>query len=227
MTTDIRLPTLQDKLDYRFRDEQLLVRALTHRSASRQHNERLEFLGDAVLGYVIGEYLHRTRQSQREDSLSLLRASLIKKDSLVELARAIALGEHLSLGRGKAVPALPARFHSRRCVGSGHRGGARRRWCRSGPHPDHAPVPAAAENLGEWVAKDAKTDLQERVQAQGLGLPAYRIVDVEGRHHEQVFNVVCEVEDMGVSVAASGPSKKAAEQSAAARMIGEIEARDR
>lgn len=228
MTTDIRLPTLQDKLGYRFRDEQLLVRALTHRSASRQHNERLEFLGDAVLGYVIGEYLHRTRQSQREDSLSLLRASLIKKDSLVELARAIALGEHLSLGPGERRSGAAGRASIladalEAVIGAVHEDG--------GVEAARALIMhlfrRRLENLGEWVAKDAKTDLQERVQAQGLGLPAYRIVDVEGRHHEQVFNVVCEVEDMGVSVAASGPSKKAAEQSAAARMIGEIEARDR
>ena len=227
MSTDNRLQALEDKLDYRFRDEQLLVRALTHRSASGQHNERLEFLGDAVLGYVIGDYLHRTRQGQRENSLSLLRASLIKRDSLVEIARAIDLGAHLALGPGEHRSGAAGRASIladalEAVIGAAHEDG--------GIEASRSLIlylfRERLKNLAERATKDPKSELQERLQARGLGLPAYRIVDIEGRHHEQVFNVACEVMGLGMSVTACGQSRKVAEQSAAARMIVEIESRE-
>ena len=226
MIATLRLSVLQDRLCYRFKDEELLVRALTHPSASRQHNERLEFLGDAVLGYVIGEYLHRTRQSQREDSLSLLRASLIKRDSLVEIARTIALGEHLWLGPGERRTGAAQRASTladalEAVIGAVHEDGGIEDARTLIMHLFRERL----ENLGVRVAKDPKSELQERLQARGFKLPAYRIVDTEGRQHEQIFNVACEVVDLGLSIAASGPNRKTAEMSAAARMIGELESR--
>ena len=222
-----RLPTLCDKLGYRFNDEALLVRALTHRSASRQHNERLEFLGDAVLGYVIGEYLHRTRRGHREDSLTLLRASLVKRDTLVEVARAIQLGEHLILGVGELRSGAGQRASVladalEAVVGAIHEDGGIEAARAAIMHLFQGHL----ENLAERAAKDAKTELQERLQAQGFALPVYRVVDTEGLHHERVFNIACELVDLDVSVTATGTSRKEAEKRAAALMIVEIEDRD-
>ncbi len=227
MSANSGLAALQGKLGYRFGDEALLARALTHRSASRQHNERLEFLGDAVLGYVIGEYLHRTRRGHREDSLTLLRASLVKRDALVEVGRGIQLGEHLILGAGELRSGARQRASIladalEAVIGAVHEDGGIEAARASIMHL----FKGRLENLAERAAKDPKTDLQERRQAQGLELPVYRVVDIGGMHHQQLFHVACELVDLGVSVTATGSSRKEAEKRAAARMIGELESRD-
>ena len=220
------LTALQKKLHHRFEDQALLVRALSHRSASAHHNERLEFLGDAVLGYVMADYLHRTRRSQREDSLTLLRTSLIRRETLVEVAREIDLGDYLLLGVGE------------------RRSGARGRAsiladaleALIGAVHEDAGIEAARatimhlfgdrlENLGNRALKDPKSVLQEHLQARGLELPEYRTVDVSGRQHDQVFNVACELVDVDASVTATGRNRKEAEMRAAALMIGEVERR--
>lgn len=221
------LRALQDRLGYRFQDETLLRRALTHKSASKRHNERLEFLGDAVLGYVIAEHLHRTRRSHGEDGLSLLRAALVRRESLVAAALELNLGEQLMLGPG----ALASGAHERASVlanalealiGSVHEDGG---------------IEAARSlildlfrerlrNLDSLAAKDAKTDLQERVQARGLQRPDYRLLEIEGQPHEQVINVACEMAQLSISVTAAGRSRKEAEKRAAARMIQALEAQE-
>ena len=220
------LTALQKKLDHRFSNRELLVLALTHRSASRHHNERLEFLGDAVLGYVIGEYLHRTRRSQREDSLTLLRSSLIRRETLVEVAREIELGGHLVLGinerrsgaRDRAsilADALEA------VIGAVHEDGGIEAARGAIMHLFRGRL----DNLAERAPKDPKSLLQERLQAHGLELPDYRTLAISGRHHEQSFDVACELRDLGVSVTATGQNRKDAEQRAAALMMREVERR--
>ena len=221
------LTALQEKLDYRFKDQELLVRALTHRSASKHHNERLEFLGDAVLGYVMGEYLHRTRQDHREDSLTLLRASLIKRDTLVQVAREIDLGEHLVLGIGERRSGARNRASIladalEAAIGAIHEDGGIEAARASIMHLFRSRL----ENLAERAPKDPKSILQERLQARGLKPPEYRTLEISGRHHEQVFNVACESRELGVSVTATGQSRKEAEMRAAALMIDEVESRD-
>ena len=220
------LTALQRHLGHRFEDPALLRRALTHRSASPQHNERLEFLGDAVLGYVIGEYLHRTRQGHREDSLTLLRTTLIRKETLVEVAREIDLGACLLLGIGERRSGARDRASIladalEALIGAVHEDG--------GVEAARATIMhlfrGRLENLAEQASKDPKSALQERVQAQGFALPAYRTVDVAGRQHDQVFNVACEVRDVDVSVTATGQNRKEAEMRAAALMIGELDRR--
>ena len=221
------LRALQDRLGYRFRDETLLRRALTHKSASKRHNERLEFLGDAVLGYVIAEQLHRTRRSHGEDGLSLLRAALVRRESLMAAALELNLGEQLMLGPG----ALCSGVHERSSVlanalealiGAVHEDGG---------------IEAARvfvlelfrerlRDLDRLAAKDAKTDLQERVQARGLQRPNYRVLEIGGLPHEQVFNVACEMAQLNISVTAAGRSRKEAEKRAAAQMIRQLEARE-
>ena len=221
------LTALQKKLGYRFKDQELLVRALTHRSASKHHNERLEFLGDAVLGYVMGEYLHRTRQGHREDSLTLLRASLIKRDTLVRVAREIDLGEHLALGIGERRSGVRDRASIladalEAAIGAIHEDGGIEAARASIMHLFRSRL----ENLAERAPKDPKSILQERLQAQGLEPPQYRTLEISGRHHEQVFNVACESRELGVSVTATGQSRKEAEMRAAALMIDEVDSRD-
>ncbi len=221
------LTALQKKLGYRFKDQELLVRALTHRSASKHHNERLEFLGDAVLGYVMGEYLHRSRQGHREDSLTLLRASLIKRDTLVRVAREIDLGEHLALGIGERRSGARDRASIladalEAAIGAIHEDGGIEAARASIMHLFRSRL----ENLAERAPKDPKSILQERLQAQGLEPPQYRTLEISGRHHEQVFNVACESRELGVSVTATGQSRKEAEMRAAALMIDEVDSRD-
>lgn len=225
-TQPLDLTALQQKLGHRFEDRALLVRALTHRSASRHHNERLEFLGDAVLGYVIGDYLHRTREHHREDSLTLLRASLIRRETLVAVAREIGLGAHLALGTGERRSGARERASiladaTEAVIGAVHEDG--------GIEAARALIMHLfrdrLENLAEPAPKDPKSLLQERLQAQGHELPEYRTVDVSGEHHQRVFNVACELRDLDVAVTATGRNRKEAEKRAAALMIGECERR--
>lgn len=220
------LTALQKKLDHRFTDQQLLVLALTHRSASRHHNERLEFLGDAVLGYVIGEYLHRTRRNQREDSLTLLRSSLIRRETLVEVAREIELGEYLVLGINERRSGARERASIladalEAVIGAVHEDGGIEAARGAIMHLFRGRL----DNLAERAPKDPKSLLQERLQAQGLELPEYRTLAISGRHHEQLFDVACELRDLGVSVTATGRNRKEAEQRAAALMMREVERR--
>ena len=225
-TQPLDLTALQRKLGHRFAEPALLVRALTHRSATGQHNERLEFLGDAVLGYVIGGHLHGTREHLREDNLTLLRASLIRRETLAEVARELGLGEHLVLGNserrsgGRNRPSVLADALEA-VVGAVHEDG--------GIEAARALIMRLfrerLENLDEPAPKDSKSLLQERLQARGLGLPEYRTVEVSGRPHQRVFNVACEVRQADVSVTATGQSRKEAEKRAAALMIGECERR--
>ncbi len=223
---DNRLSALQKKLGYRFGDEQLLRRSLTHRSAAGPHNERLEFLGDAVLGYVVGDYLHRTRRNQQEDSLTLLRSAIIKKKTLAALAREIRLGEHLFLGVGERrsgawqrdsllADALEA------VIGAVHEDG--------GIEAARALIlrlfGKKLDNLAEDAEKDPKSVLQERLQARAYPLPEYRTVTTAGQPHRRTFNIACELPEVGLSVSASAQSRKEAETRAAALMLGELEKR--
>jgi len=224
MSDTRNLAELESELGYRFTSQELLVRALTHRSASRTHNERLEFLGDAVLGYVVAEYLHRTRQALGEDSLTIMRASLVKRASLAGVAGQIGLGEYLVLDTsaertgGRQRPSLLADTLEA-VLGAVHEDG--------GIDAARALVMRLFgerfDGLAERVQKDAKTDLQERLQAQGHQLPEYRIVGTAGRPHELVFHIACELAGLGITATATGRSRKKAEKRAAARAIAEID----
>ena len=219
------LRALQDRFGYGFRNQALLRRALTHKSASGRHNERLEFLGDAVLGYVVAEHLHRTRETQGEDSLSLLRAALVQRDTLAAIASGLNLGERLMLGPGER----------RAGVHEGAAVLANALEALIGAVHEDGGIEAARtfvlglfrerlQQLGAQAEKDAKTDLQEWAQARGLQRPDYRVLEIQGRSHEQLFSVACELAEPSISVTAAGRSRKEAEKRAAARMIRELEA---
>lgn len=217
---------LKEQLDYEFSDERLLVQALTHRSAGSNNNERLEFLGDAVLDLVVSDVVYGHRPASDEGELSRLRASLVRKSTLVELAKHYSVGEQLILGAGERrsgghqrasilADALEAVFgavyldggieEARRMI---HRVFAE----RFTTLPD-------AEGL-----KDAKTRLQEWLQAAGMSLPDYATVQVSGKAHRQQFEVSCSVSERDQVTVGSGVSRRRAEQAAAAAMLKSLRA---
>lgn len=212
-------------LGYSFDDEALLKRALTHRSAGSNNNERLEFLGDAVLGHVIAEVLYREFPDADEGQLTRTRARLVNKDTLASVARALDLGEHIRLGEGELKS-----------------GGWRRDSILAntveallGAIYLDGGLSACEQRVAHWFAqplndidpqqthKDAKTRLQEFLQARGLALPNYAAVEVTGPPHDQQFTIECRVETAPEPVTASGKSRRAGEQKAAAMMLDRLE----
>jgi len=211
-------------LGYEFRDHRLLETALTHRSASSENNERLEFLGDAVLGSVIAEQLYRCFPDAAEGELSRLRATLVRKETLAEVARSLELGGFLRLGSGEMKS-----------------GGSRRDsiladamesiiaaiYLDSGMESCHNFISKIyderMENLSkEAVLKDPKTRLQEYMQANRMELPNYEIIEVSGKDHAQMFSVKCQATSMGRTSTGKGSSRRRAEQSAAQSMLEEL-----
>ncbi len=212
---------LQDKLQFRFRDAGLLGRALTHRSAAGLNNERLEFLGDAVLDFVISDAVFKLRPDADEGDLSRLRASLVKDTSLSSVAAVLGLGEHLILGSGEKksgghrresilADALEA-VYGAVYLDSGF-DAARRVVERSfGDRLESLPDPRDL--------RDPKTRLQEWLQARGFSLPTYALVEVSGKAHKQRFEVSCTVEGTETEARGVGSSRRSAEQQAAEGML--------
>ena len=218
---------LKKTLDYRFDDVALLQQALTHRSAPGNSNERLEFLGDAVLDVVVSEALFHACPDAAEGDLSRLRASLVRDTSLAELAADLGLGEHLILGSGERkagghrresilADALEALFGAV-YLDSGFETtsefvrrtfGAR---LEDLPHVDDL--------------RDPKTQLQEWLQARGMGLPDYELINVHGKAHQQRFEVRCTVPE-GKATIGDGTSRRGAEQQSAQRMLVKLGAGD-
>ncbi len=212
-------------LGYEFQDRGLLEIALTHRSASSDNNERLEFLGDAVLGSVIAEQLYRRFPNAAEGELSRLRATLVRKETLAEVARSLDLGGFLRLGSGEMKS-----------------GGSRRDsiladalesiiaaiYLDRGIEPCHGFILKIYDermmNLSkEEVLKDPKTRLQEYMQANRMELPNYEIVEIFGKDHAQIFSVQCQAPSMGRTSTGKGSSRRRAEQSAAQSMLEELD----
>jgi ribonuclease-3 len=199
--------------------------ALTHRSADGANNERLEFLGDAVLSLIIAQYLFERFPKADEGTLSRLRASVVSGESLAQQAGAAQLGELLALGPGElksggyrresiladALEALCGALYLDGGLDAAR--AAMLRWLESALPNE--------ELLGEL--KDPKTRLQELLQARGLPLPRYSIETVEGELHAQLFRVRCEVEPMAACARGEGSSRRRAEQAAAARVLAQIQ----
>ncbi|MGD9952074.1 MAG: ribonuclease III [Burkholderiales bacterium] len=216
---------LEARLGHRFRRAELLEQALTHRSFGTPNNERLEFLGDSVLGCVMAEVLLERFPELSEGTLSQLRASLVRKEALAHAAASLGLAGHLRLGQGEgaggrtAAPSILAdaleAVYGAVFLDGGY-AGARR---------------AVLATLGEALAridaragaKDAKTRLQETLQARHLGLPQYTVVATQGAAHEQTFEVECLVAHLGLRALGHGGSRRAAEQQAAAALLEQLE----
>lgn len=209
-----------------FGDPALLTAALTHRSAGFPHNERLEFLGDAVLGFLIAEVLYNRFHSANEGILSRLRADLVNQQSLAGLARKLGLGDHLILGPGElksggfrrdsilsdAYEALIAAVLLDQGIDV----------CRSWVITQFQPL---IDGLSaEHIEKDPKTRLQEYLQARDAPLPTYLLIAQDGPAHAQLFSVECKVHlsSLWIATQGEGGSRKRAEQQAAERMLSRL-----
>ena len=220
-----RTATLEDRLGHRFARRELLEQALTHRSHGSPHNERLEFLGDGVLGCVVAEALLARHPAMSEGELSRLRASLVREESLAALAGELGRAAQLRLGQGESAsggaqrPSILAdaleALYGAVFLDAGY-DGARRAVLGT--------LGAALEGAGEGgAAKDAKTRLQEALQARRHGLPRYAVVATLGAAHQQTFEVECVAEELGLRARGKGGSRRAAEQEAAAALLGLLE----
>jgi ribonuclease-3 len=222
--TDWPVRWVRERLGYEIRDVTLFSAALTHRSAARSHNERLEFLGDAVLNLSIAEHLFRANPQANEGDLSRLRAWLVSGPPLAEAAARIGLGEVLRLGSGELktggfrresilADALEALFGAV-YLDAGLSEAQRVIFTLFAERMAHLPHTDAL--------KDAKTRLQELLQSRGLPLPAYEVVRTDGEIHAQTFWVRCDVSTLGLTATGQGLSRRRAEQEAAAVLLGEI-----
>jgi ribonuclease-3 len=216
---------IRQQLGYEPRDPQLFVAALTHRSAPGPNNERLEFLGDAVLNLVIARHLFFAFPDGSEGDLSRLRARVVSAEPLAEVAAQIGLGEVLQLGSGELKTggfrrqSILADALEAVCGAVFLDGGleAAQKVIERLFEPRVAALPAPAS------LKDAKTRLQEYLQSRGLSLPRYSVDRTEGEAHEQTFHVICDVPEIGRRAEGSGSSRRRAEQEAAEHILQEIE----
>ena len=212
---------LKRSLDYKFNKIQLLEQALTHRSAHGTNNERLEYLGDAVLDFIISEAVYMQRPDASEGVLSRLRSSLVKDATLAELASDLGIGDHLILGSGEKksgghrrasilADALEAIFgavyldsgfdEAKRIIHNAFAGRL-------------VQIPDSAEQ------RDPKTRLQELVQSRKIALPDYEVEKVEGKAHQQTFSVRCTIEEFDASTTGRGTTRRDAEQESAQHML--------
>lgn len=212
-------------LGYKFSDRALLEQALTHRSAGGVNNERLEFLGDAVLGFVIAGELYHRFSSASEGQLSRLRSSLVKGETLADIARQFDLGDYLILGPGE----LRSGGQSRSSILSdGLEAILAAIYLDSGYESTRRVIldvfTPRLENLDlKAQQKDPKTRLQELLQGRKIPLPAYDVVETSGTPHDQLFKVRCVIGELGMEKTGLGSSRRRAEQDAAQSMLEELE----
>ena len=223
MPTDSLL-ALQQRLQHRFSDPSLLQRAVTHRSYSSEHNERLEFLGDSVLNLAVSSLLFKRMQTLPEGELSRVRALLVKQDSLHAIALRLALPQMLRLGEGEAKSGGKERPSILADALEAIIGAV---YLDAGYEPAQALVHRLFEGVElsprlQEAAKDAKTALQEWLQGRKMSLPQYRVVDTTGAAHNQVFHVECLVAELQLTARGSGASRRAAEQAAASAMLAQL-----
>lgn len=221
------LKRLQQRLSHTFAQPGLLLQALTHRSFSADHNERLEFLGDSVLNLAVASLLYTRLQSQAEGELSRVRANLVKQDTLHRLALGLGLSGLMRLGEGEsrsgghqrpsiladALEALIGAVY----LDAGYPA-AERLVHRLYEAVEIKPAMQAA-------AKDPKTELQEWLQGRKMKLPAYRVVATEGAAHQQSFDVACDIAELQLTQRGKGPSRRAGEQAAAGAMLQALKAK--
>jgi ribonuclease-3 len=218
---------LSKTIGYTFRNPELLQTAMSHRSVDGANYERLEFLGDSILNFIMAEILFAKYPNAQEGELSRMRANFVKGETLAEVARELHLGEHLRLGAGElksggrdrdsiladAVEAL---------LGALYLDGG---------------LELCKQKLLLWfddrfnkilnkkMHKDPKTRLQEWLQAEGLELPVYEVIKIEGLAHQQIFSLSCKLESLNYSTKAKGSTRRKAEQEAAGKMLELIEKR--
>lgn len=221
---DNQLSRLQRKIGYEFSNLALLKQALTHRSAAKIHNERLEFLGDAILNLTIGEALYQQFPKCNEGELSRMRATLVREQTLAEIAKEFELGDYMALGAGELKS-----------------GGFRRASILAdcveaviGAMSLDSSLPKAMEIVRSWYTdylanimpgenqKDPKTRLQEYLQGNRLPLPNYNVTNIDGEAHCQTFTVECTVSNIDQVFIGIATSRRKAEQAAAEQILKKL-----
>lgn len=218
---------LQQRLNYKFKNEELLKQALTHRSFCRNNYERLEFVGDGILNYVVALTLYKKYPNLSEGELSKIRSALVNQDCLAEIAIEVGLNQFLLLGDGEiksggskrpsiladsleaifAAINIDAGFNDARRVIEGL----------------YAEKLKNAESL---IFKDSKSILQEFLQVRRIKVPEYNVIKLSGPDHDSVFHIQCEVPELGLMVVANGKTKKEASQAAAEEILNLIKERN-
>ncbi|MHB1543671.1 MAG: ribonuclease III [Gammaproteobacteria bacterium] len=215
---------LELRLGYCFHNRALLDLALTHRSHAQRHNERLEFLGDAVLGWVVAERLYRMYPEWNEGQLTRARAGLVRQKTLAELADSLALGDQFRMGGGVMLDGA-ARERALASALEALVGGI---VLEAGPEIAQSIIERLFGNWWLDVSdlaehKDAKTRLQERLQGKGLPPPRYLLETTEGPGHRRRFKVRCEIPEPSLSAEGTGGSVRLAEQAAAELLIAKMD----
>lgn len=212
---------LQVSLNYQFSNEALLVQALTHKSANVHNNERLEFLGDAILGFVVADLLYIRHPKAREGELTRRRANLVNGQALAKIAKTFNLGDYLILGSGEK---LSGGFRRTSILANCFEAILGAIYLDKGYDICREKIQTWFESYIEKdanskVMKDAKTCLQEWLQSRKLALPDYTVSDIRGLQHEQIFTVTLTVAGLSQSVVAEGTSRRIAEQNAAKQFL--------
>ena len=211
--------------DYQFKDESLLNLALTHRSMGANNNERLEFLGDSILGMIISSELFNRFPNEKEGVLTRLRSSLVKGETLSEIAAELNLGDYIKLGSGELKSGGYRRASTLADVVEAIIGAI---YLDSKIDFGISKVEKIILNIflsrlnncePGGVLKDPKTRLQEYLQSKNLPLPTYNVVSISGKEHLQIFKVSCSIDGFSNHVAAKGASRRKAEQAAAEKAL--------
>jgi ribonuclease-3 len=211
-------------LDYQFNDIDLLREALTHRSKQGKNNERLEYLGDAIVGFLVAEQLFLAFPTATEGQLSRSRSKLVKGETLAKLARNLNMGDYLRLGPGEMKSGGYRRNSTladayEAVIGALYLDGGvevARRFVVQQFTPLIRSI-----NLSDSL-KDSKTKLQEWLQSQKRSLPVYTVINTDGGDHEQIFKVQCEVEGLDIPTIGEGASRRKAEQAAAKQALAQL-----
>ena len=224
MTLSSAFSSLSKQLGYTFNDEALLEQALTHRSVGSKNNERLEFLGDSILNFVIAEALYHQFPENSEGDLSRLRAHLVNGEALAVIGRNLQLGDCLRLGAGelksggfKRDSILADAVES--ILGAVYRD-ADFLMCKKIILTLYADM--LKDIPDPQKLKDAKTQLQEILQARQIAIPLYKVIKISGKAHDQRFDVECAIENLGIYSQGTGHSRRKAEQRAAKAAIPDV-----
>mgnify|MGYP006085968195 CR=1 FL=1 len=217
-----KLAALMRKLNYEFTDKSLLTLALTHRSRGSNNYERLEFLGDSILGFVVADWLYRHYPMLAEGKLSRMRSSLVRKETLAIVARDLGLSQFLILGEGEL---KSGGFNRDSILSDTVESIIGALYLDAGFDVARDFIDTNFKNLFDAISeqstfKDAKSKLQEAMQKQGYSLPNYEIVETLGEQHEQEFTVECTLKELNLNSRATALSRRGAEQSAAEQVLG-------
>ncbi len=214
---------LQQRIGYEFSHASVALEALTHRSHSQPHNERLEFLGDGVLNLVVAQWLFEQEPQQDEGALSRQRSALVNRDALLEVAQRLELMSLLRLGQGERqggaarssilADAVEAIIGAVFCDGG---------YAAAAQLVQRLLAPLLEKSTLEQAPKDAKSRLQEWLQARRLPLPRYLLLETRGEAHDQTFLVRCQVDEPRVNAQAQGKSRRMAEQRAAQQVMEQL-----